>query len=270
MRIEKVNENQIRCTLTKEDLINRKLKLSELAYGTDKAKNLFKDMMQQASFEFGFEAEDIPLMIEAIPVSTECVVLIITKVEDPDELDTRFSKFSPSVHEGSNPLSELLESLAESADDVLELFKKLQNTHQAIPSNPEGGENNMTEMTDEAAQSAAKSAFKNDLKQKIIDASASMSLVRIYSFESMQELIKLAKVTDGFYHGVNSLYKDADGSYLLSVSKSSHTPADFNRVCNILAEYGTCLKSVSGSEAYLAEHHEPIISGNALSTLAQL
>ena len=47
-------------------------------------------MMQQAAFEFGFEADDIPLMIEAIPASSDSIVLIITKVEDPEELDTRF------------------------------------------------------------------------------------------------------------------------------------------------------------------------------------
>ena len=80
MKIEKVNDHQIRCTLTREDLADRELKLSELAYGTEKAKDLFRDMMQQASFEFGFEAEDIPLMIEAIPLNSECIVLIITKI----------------------------------------------------------------------------------------------------------------------------------------------------------------------------------------------
>lgn len=42
MKIEKVNDNQIRCTLTKEDLADRQLKLSELAYGTEKAKVLFQ------------------------------------------------------------------------------------------------------------------------------------------------------------------------------------------------------------------------------------
>ena len=93
MKIEKINDNQIRCTLTKEDLASRQLKLSELAYGTEKAKRLFREMMQQANFEFGFEAEDIPLMIEAIPMNAECVVLLITKVEDPEELDTRFARF---------------------------------------------------------------------------------------------------------------------------------------------------------------------------------
>ena len=96
MKIEKLSENQIRCTLNKSDLAARQLKISELAYGSEKAKKLFQDMMQQASYEFGFEAEDIPLMIEAIPVSADCIVLIVTKVDDPEELDTRFSKFSPS------------------------------------------------------------------------------------------------------------------------------------------------------------------------------
>ena len=49
MKIEKINENQIRCTLTKADLEDRQIRLSELAYGTEKAKSLFRDMMQQAT-----------------------------------------------------------------------------------------------------------------------------------------------------------------------------------------------------------------------------
>ena len=81
MKIEKVNENQIRCTLTREDLADRQIKLSELAYGSDKAKSLFRDMMQQASNEFGFEANDIPLMVEAIPMAGEAIILVSTKVE---------------------------------------------------------------------------------------------------------------------------------------------------------------------------------------------
>ena len=60
-----------------------------------KARNLFREMIQQAAQEVGFEAEDIPLMVEAIPLSSESIMLIVTKVEDPEELDTRFSKFSP-------------------------------------------------------------------------------------------------------------------------------------------------------------------------------
>lgn len=99
MKIEKVNENQIRCTLSKKELAERQIKLSELAYGSEKAKGLFRDMIEQANYEFGFEADDIPLMIEAIPLSGENIILQITKVEYPEELDTRFSKFSEGDEE---------------------------------------------------------------------------------------------------------------------------------------------------------------------------
>ncbi len=41
MKIEKISDTQIRCTLTKEDLDSHQIRISELAYGTDKAKKLF-------------------------------------------------------------------------------------------------------------------------------------------------------------------------------------------------------------------------------------
>ena len=78
MKIEKVNDNQIRCTLTREDLEDRHIKISELAYGSAKAKSLFKDMVEQANYEFGFETNDIPLMVEAIPLPSESIALIIS------------------------------------------------------------------------------------------------------------------------------------------------------------------------------------------------
>ena len=129
MKIEKVSDTQIRCTLTKEDLADRHLKISELAYGTEKAKNLFRDMMQQASYEFGFEADDIPLMIEAIPVSADTIILLITKVEYPEELDTRFSKFSDMDYDDAfsgYALDQGEPYEAASANDILDLFQKIQ------------------------------------------------------------------------------------------------------------------------------------------------
>ena len=268
MKIEKVNDHQIRCTLTREDLADRELKLSELAYGTEKAKDLFRDMMQQASFEFGFEAEDIPLMIEAIPLNSECIVLIITKVEDPDELDTRFSKFAPSVHEDGNTLDDVLDTIAEGADDVLDLFKKIQNSKAGTAS-----EQAQSATGNSAGLEEAKHSFKNALQKKLAASAGSaapVDLTRIYSFDSLREVIGSAHVLSTYYKGVNSLYKQEDGSYLLALSKRDHTPAQFNKVCNILSEYGAGVRSVPASIAYLEEHFEPIIQNTALQSLSQL
>ena len=129
MKIEKVNENQIRCTLSKKDLAERQIKLSELAYGSEKAKGLFRDMIEQANYEFGFEADDIPLMIEAIPLSGDNIILQITKVEYPEELDTRFSKFSEVGEEEESLFEEssiLPEFQDEKADEITNLTKMFE------------------------------------------------------------------------------------------------------------------------------------------------
>ena len=129
MKIEKVNENQIRCTLSKKDLADRQIKLSELAYGSEKAKGLFRDMIEQANYEFGFEADDIPLMIEAIPLSGDNIILQITKVEYPEELDTRFSKFSEAEEDKDEVLNEssiLPEFQDEKADELSSLTKMFE------------------------------------------------------------------------------------------------------------------------------------------------
>jgi adapter protein MecA 1/2 len=96
MKIEKISNNQIKCFLNKGDLVSREIKVSELAYGTEKAQELFKDMMHQASNELGFEVENVPLMIEAVPLSTDSIMLIITKVENPEELEDKFTGYSSS------------------------------------------------------------------------------------------------------------------------------------------------------------------------------
>lgn len=252
MKIEKVNENQIRCTLTREDLANRELKISELAYGTEKAKNLFRDMMQQASFEFGFEAEDIPLMIEAIPLNSECIVLIITKVEDPEELDTRFSKFAPSVHDDAGELDDVLEELTEGADDVLDLFKKLhENKKTAAESNDKP-----TAATKKASSAKA-------------DGSEDTNLTKIFVFDSLNRLTGLSAILSECYNSSNSLYKDdTEGKYLLVITKGSHTPEEFNRVCNVLSEYGSARKSLAASPSYLEEHYTALIAEHAIQSLA--
>ncbi len=149
MKIEKLNDNQIRCTLTREDLLSRHIKLSELAYGTEKTKALFHDMMSQASRDFGFEAEDMPVMIEAIPLSPEKIVLIITKVDCPDELDTRFSEFTqfceesfeePQLTEAISSVGEFAFSSMEDAVVAAKASVSVYHGHSTLYKNPATGE----------------------------------------------------------------------------------------------------------------------------------
>lgn len=263
MKIEKVSDNQIRCTLTKEDLADRNLKLSELAYGTEKAKSLFRDMMEQASFEFGFEAEDIPLMIEAIPISPECIVLIITKVEDPDELDTRFSKFAPASDAAVAEIENAVNSFAEGADDILDLFKKIQEGKKKLQ-----GDKNFAPLP-ETLKAKAKEEEKKGTEKIIPEVPSDITIA--FQIASLDAAIRMAHVVNGCYDGVNTLYKNTqDNVYMLFLMKSKHTPEEFNKVCNILSEYARPVKYFPAFEAYYAEHYKKMIEANALQQLAQL
>lgn len=238
MKIEKVSENQIRCMLTREELADRQIKLSELAYGSEKAKGLFRDMIEQANDQFGFEVDDIPLMIEAIPLSGENIILQITKVEYPEELDTRFSRFSEGGEEDSEQSAEEpLFSESQAADDILGVFKKLQ---------------------DDLEQTT-----KNEEKPQQMQ-----NLTKMFEFKTLDQLERLSHVLSGYYFGQNDVYKDEKKNrFYLLVRKNAHSPEEFNKVCNIISEYAVYRKYTTSQEAFLKEHGKAILLGNALQTL---
>lgn len=306
MKIEKLSDNQIRCTLNKSDLASRHLKISELAYGSEKAKDLFRDMMQQASYELGFEAEDIPLMIEAIPVSTDCIVLVITKVEDPEELDTRFSKFSPAISSDddddymdddvdfaydNDSLDSMLDSHSEldnGADDVINLFSKVKNylnksvddsnalqndaNSNFIPFNKTLKNSTLNSVQENLNAPAKTSVSQNDNSDdNSANKDSDVEVIRIFLFDELNIVNNAAKIISPMYAGKNSLYKDVqDNLYYLIISKSDSTPAIFNKVCNVLSEYGTKKHLAYASEAFIEEHYETIIKDKAIQILGNL
>lgn len=249
MKIEKINENQIRCTLTKEDLEQRQIKLSELAYGTPKAKSLFKEMMHWASYKFGFEAEDIPLMIEAIPVSSESIVLIVTKVPYPEELDPRFSRFS----EGDT-VTDTDDYYGDDGDYDEDDYEFTPPPRASIPKvDYENSANDIVKIYN---------SKDNETAEK--------SITKIYQFGSLEDVIRVSRIVDETYQGTNSLLKTPSGDYNLILEKGGTSPKDFNRLSNILSEYGSALKDIRGSEAHIREQYTLILKDHAIENLAKL
>ena len=245
MKIERINDNQIRCTLSNFDLSVRNLNLSELAYGSEKARNLFREMIQRASSEVGFEAEDIPLMVEAIPLANESVMLIITKIDDPEELDTRFSKFSQVEEDDENPWESLTSELLEGAENLMALLGNAEKQ--------------------EKPEAAPKEVHFT------LGSKKETPYVRIYQFASLDMVCAAARETGNIFNGVSILYKNPKNSlFYLVLKKESCDDLSFSRTCNILSEYGKRINQESGTEGYYAEHFELIVKKDALSSLSRL
>ncbi len=268
MRIEKVSDNQIRCTLTSEDLAKRQLKISELAYGSDKARQLFRDMMQEASLQFGFDAENIPLMIEAIPLNSECIVLIVTKVEDPEELDTRFSSFSPAIQNEAGGTSESIGSTLEQL--IMNAIRMGQESASA-EGTPSGG--------DASAEADEAHAQGREQGQRRMGAGYDREAVRrirrymythrLFVFDSLSQAADAALLVKDAFRGHSALYASEDNYYyLVTVFKEVEEVGAMQNVLAVLSEYGEVQPMSVAREQYLKEHCRVISAENAIETLS--
>lgn len=261
MKIERLSENQIRCTLYKADLADKELLLTELAYGTDKAKELFRELMQQASNELGFEVDNIPLMIEAIPVSKDCLVLIITKVEDPEELDSRFSRFTRPVE-----VSRTVEEEEDDEDiDAMEEDDEPHHAHSAA----EGLIEALGNLAEGLALNSGRMAKK--VKEAAEQSEIDREIFRVYAFKNLDQVIISAQNVKSIYNSENTLYKNPqDSIFYLYLTKDNNTDTEFVRTCNLISEYGNKVRTTYATPSHMEEHFKVIIDGNALQTLSNL
>lgn len=363
MRIEKINDNQIRCFLTKEDLEARNLKLSELAYGSDKAKELFRELMRWAYYKFNFDAENIPLMIEAVPLSADSILLIVSKVPYPDEFDSRFSEFTEgsgaewgdyddfddpsslfSPHQ-SLPRFHSVPEKIESAHDVLRQYQenaaalaaaeaamdalaqgaikaagkeRLQgdapkssvsplvtgtNENGAVlppaveteeilpgapipeksekdetpasaegmpPSGANGQDASGTKPNPAAITPQAFAAALSGALNAVRRGGSSGNYARMFRFDALDDVMTAARFVVPYYRGVNYLYKDAEGRYHLIITMENEDPVIYNKIVNMLTEFGIREPLSHETTSFMDEHDNIVLKGNALQKLSCL
>ena len=287
MKLEKLSDTQLRCTLSKDDLSLSQLHLSDLADGSEIAKELFRDMMQQASIELGFEADNIPLMIEAIPISNDCLVLVVTKVEDPDELDTRFSRFSKINMDDSfdEDFSDIDDTDFEEMD-FLDDEDDIDMDDEPLPFSPSSDFDNAD--SDASTSSKERSAIddaldliapftqaiaqaKKEAMRKKKENRSSVQDCQYYSFQNFSQAAQLGAFLAPFFEGESSLYKDSfSNNYYMILRKTQSENDTFHRACNIAADFGVRISASYATPAYFREHFETILEENAVEMLGEL
>ena len=407
MKIDKINDNQIRCILNKEDLAIRNIKLTELSYRSEKSQLLFGEILQRAYREFGFEYDGSPLKIEAVPVSAESIILIISKITNPEELDTRFSKFTPNsdydnyneynkngdftdydaydddydydsraglgrqflptateelddaecisadsaessdrtdnvpasniddnisnaekskeishISDNSNdsgnsdnyeeyeePVSEFEQHLIDLLDAINDYYfsddnddsdvehtadnkpfiplsklltmnqaKKAANAEIDKKGSPDkqstgrksdnsdkqstGRKSNSNDKKD--SPSGSKNTASSSIKSNVKTQSKVNRATRIFSFNSLDDFARITPVVAKIFTDWNSLYKSKDNRYYLVLDRTTVNSTDFNKICNILSEYGTKEDCSSEMLFYFKEHGDCIMDKHAL------
>lgn len=109
MKVEKINENKVKITLSIDELEQRDISLKDLEKDTVKAKKLFLELIEESNLESSFIFEHAQLFVEAATDSNDFFTVTITKIDDfPDLakynlLDEGFEK--KTIRKPSNNLA---------------------------------------------------------------------------------------------------------------------------------------------------------------------
>ena len=126
-------------------------------------------------------------------------------------------------------------------------------------------------MESESHISGKKSGESDTSENKPTVKEASSHIVRVFSFGSLDDISSAARIINRFYHDNNSVYKNpSDKRYYLTISKNKTSSKDFNKVCNILSEYGNKEAAFDNYTGFFSEHCECIVKEHAIHILSRL
>lgn len=236
MKINKINDNQIKCILTEKDLEDRHLNLREMSYNSAEIRNLFAEVIRLAYKNFGFDANNVPLKIDVIPLRTSAV-LFITKVEEPEELNPSYSHFSPAIYEKmKNPVKEENSDLSESFKNLINALFPMEEG--MLPEDSDNGTGFDSEST------------------------------IVFAFEKVGDVIEACKAVKATYDHLSSLYFDESKKvYYLKMYTDGESDGNFRQNCISLLEYGNNINHDKFFESYLAEHAKLLAERDAIQRL---
>ena len=92
MKIEKLNENKLKITLSVDDLEERNINLHSFMYNSPESQDLFWELIQTAEKECGFNVDDSMIYVEASTSGGGNFTLLVTKTNEAAPVAPQVSK----------------------------------------------------------------------------------------------------------------------------------------------------------------------------------
>jgi len=100
MRIERVSDSQFTIFLTFDDLIERGFTKEDIWQDAPSVRNLFSDMMNEASSELGFELEGM-LLVQVHMMQAQGMHVIVTQKNEDPEWDDEYIEMKVTLDESN-------------------------------------------------------------------------------------------------------------------------------------------------------------------------
>ena len=260
MNIEVLGNLRVKCTLTSEYLKSRWIDPGDLAYGSEAATALFRDIIEETREKFGidFQArENHPVMIEAIPMGEGSLAVIISKAEDAEELDTRFSRFSPEhAADGITP------DYGDEEDDIDEEDDGMESQASAFRERRRSSKPSVRKNVTDFGKPFFETLEKE--KERIREGGCLVTI----TFDMIGDLYDLASAGPA-YKGETSLYKNSStGKYLLVIPAEGEEYAQAMSFAEAASEFGKARIVPRSGAAFLDKDYECLIGTGALEKIS--
>lgn len=130
MKIERINEDKVRITLSFEELEKRNLTLSDIQKNDAVAKNLFASIIEESNLDEYIEFENSQLFIEAASDNNDTFILTITKIKDLPDLNKYSKKQIKPLYRIDSKIYEF-----DSLDTILDFLKIAKDQNLYFGSN---------------------------------------------------------------------------------------------------------------------------------------
>ena len=192
MKIERVDENTIKCFLSTEEMEEYDVEYTDFISRTDKAQELMRKIMRQAHDEVGFVPPKFAFEMQITMVPNQGLVLTFTEKEPIDMKDR-------------SKVESFLASLEDLIQKISQHQKEMDNSgnKQAMPAHA----NKQSSVPDE---------------MKVEEA--------VFSFDTLSTVMDFAEVMPAGLRIASALYK-MDDCFYLHIKQASASYDRYSRVC---------------------------------------
>ncbi len=231
MQLDLNNEQTLFCYVTEDDLKDLNIYPEKLTYGSNAFRRLISLIMKKADEMYHFSADELPTMIEAVPLTNGEIFIQITLIEEAEELDPRFAQFAPNV----------FDELDDIGEDYVEDNNVSSTSHIPV----------------------------SHVNRRAPKATTSGTVYTFTTYEALISAIKCGSNPESFSGAKSSLYYHPESKNYYLILKRGRINSDMKVLLASLCEYATARALTPTTNAWINEHCRPLIRSNAISDLLE-
>lgn len=183
MKIEKLNEDKIKITLSVDDLAERNIDIQSFIYNSPESQDMFWDMMQEAEQKYGFNVDESMIYVEASSAGAGIFTLTVTKTTG--SLNLPASKTKTKFKKGNFKLKRKVTSIQqENCIYIFSSFEDICEFCNAVDCS-KIEKNSLYKLNEQYYLKASNMPFNSILEFATLDNSPELTLARIQEYGSV-------------------------------------------------------------------------------------